>query len=65
MGRGLTPSRFLFLAIATRDITRGGMEMKWYDIKSGIMGWMPKYGKYILFPTFDEYKEAYAEATAS
>ena len=39
--------------------------MKWYDIKSGIMGWMPKYGKYILFPTFDEYKEAYAEATAS
>lgn len=34
----------------------------WYDVKCGVMGYIPQFKKWILFPTEDEYKNYIRES---
>ena len=33
------------------------MELKYYYTNGACMGWVPRFQKYIQFPTYDEYKD--------
>lgn len=37
------------------------MDMKGYDAKCGYMGYIPDEERYILFPTYEEYRDFYYE----
>lgn len=40
----------------------GGISLfKWYDVKCGIMGFIPRLNRWLLFPTENEYEEYYNE----